>query len=102
MDKTVCRFDCWSVKESKNYKGKKQDEEITLSAATQTYGEDANTEINNFSMYTPSGRFEMTVTNPNVFGFFKPGFSYYLEISEVPIEKQSQEIQNFVSGKEQD
>ena len=30
---------------------------------------------------TPSGKLEMTVTNPSVAGWFKPGESYYLDFS---------------------
>ncbi len=40
-------------------------------------------EDNQFSEATPSGRMEMLVSNPAVEGFFKPGKSYYLDITEV-------------------
>jgi len=100
MNEVLCRFDCWSVKESKDYKGEKQDEEIRLGVATSIPGdEDTADEVNNFSEYTPSGELMFTVTNKAVFGHFKPGFSYYLTIKEVPLEKQSQYIQDFVNGK---
>jgi len=99
MDKTICRFDCWSVKESKNYKGEKQDEEVHLNAVSSVNGEEHNAaEVNNFSEYTPSGDLKFTVTNKAVFGMFKPGFSYYLTIEEVPLERQSQYIQDYVNG----
>lgn len=101
MDKTICRFDCWSVKESKDYKGVKQDEEIHLGAVASVNGEEHNAvEVNNFSEYTPAGKLEFTVTNKAVFGLFKPGFSYYLTIEEVPLEGQSQYIQDYVNSVE--
>ena len=100
MDKTICRFDCWSVRESKNYKGEKYSEEISMSAVTSVNGEEHNAaEVNNFSEYTPSGKLDFTVTNKAVFGLFKEGHSYYLTIEEVPLEKQAQHIQDFVNGK---
>lgn len=34
-----------------------------------------------WSKYTPSGRLEMTITNPLAHGAFVPGKSYYLDIS---------------------
>lgn len=90
----LCRFECWDVKERKDWKGDKQDEEITLSAVTSMPESEDNAEVNNFSEYTPSGKFEMVVTNPAVFGSFIPGNHYYLEIKEVPMEKQPQWIQD--------
>ncbi len=101
VNQTKCRFDCWNVKESRDYKGEKTEEEITLSAATSLPGEESDTEINQFSKYTPVGRMEMTVTNPEIWGFFKAGHSYYLNIEEVPMEKQPQYIQDFIAGKEE-
>ena len=99
MSKTICRFDCWAVKESKDYKGVKTEEEVSMGAATSIpEGEDNAEEINSFSEYTPSGKFDIIVTNPAVFGTFKPGFSYYLTIEEVPLEKQFQHIQDYVNG----
>ena len=39
-------------------------------------------ENKSFSKYTPSGKLELMITNPNAEGFFKPGKEYYLDISE--------------------
>lgn len=39
-------------------------------------------ENKSFSQFTPSGLLEMHVTNPAAHGFFKPGHSYYLDITE--------------------
>jgi hypothetical protein len=39
-------------------------------------------ENESFSMYTPSGKIEMHITNPNCIGFFKVGKEYYVEFKE--------------------
>lgn len=36
-----------------------------------------------YSTYTPNGNLELTITNPTLRGFFKPGKSYVLDIEEV-------------------
>lgn len=39
-------------------------------------------ENKSFSMYTPSGKIEMHITNPEAIGFFKPSKEYYVEFRE--------------------
>lgn len=39
-------------------------------------------ENKSFSLYTPSGKIEMHITNPNCIGFFVPGKEYYVEFKE--------------------
>lgn len=39
-------------------------------------------EDNSFASATPSGKLELTVDNKEVHGFFKPGKSYYIDITE--------------------
>lgn len=100
MSTILCRFDCWNVLEAKDFKGDKVSEEVHLHAATMIPGDEDNAkEINSFSEYTPSGKLEFTVTNKAVFGHFRPGFSYYLNIEEVPMEKQPQYIKEHFEGK---
>ena len=41
-------------------------------------------EDNSFASATPSGKMELSVDNKAVHGFFKPGKSYYVDITEVP------------------
>lgn len=45
---------------------------------------DGTKENASFSKFTPSGSFEMFVTNEKLFGAFKPGAEYYLDFKEVP------------------
>ena len=45
-------------------------------------------EDNSFSKATPGGKLELTVDNPAVKGFFKPGRKYYVDITECPEEAQ--------------
>lgn len=37
-----------------------------------------------FSQYTPSGKLELMITNPDALGKFVPGKEYFLNISEAP------------------
>lgn len=45
-------------------------------------------EDNSFSRSTPGGKLELTVDNPAVKGFFKPGRKYYIDIVECPEDAQ--------------
>lgn len=45
-------------------------------------------EDNSFASATPVGKLELTVDNPQVKGFFKPGRKYYVDIHECPEEAQ--------------
>lgn len=39
-------------------------------------------ENKSFSLYTPSGKIEMHITNPEAIGFFQPSKEYYVEFKE--------------------
>lgn len=54
-------------------------QKVALSAQYSSSKED-----NQFAAATPSGTLEMTISNPAVFGFLKPGKQYYLEFTEAP------------------
>ena len=41
-----------------------------------------SSENKSFSMYTPSGEFTLTITNPDALGYFTPGLEYYVNIAE--------------------
>jgi len=43
---------------------------------------DGSEENKEFWKYTPQGRLEMTVTNPNAVDFFQPGTEYYIDFSK--------------------
>jgi hypothetical protein len=51
---------------------------IHLEAVTSGPGNES------WSQYTPSGKLEMTVTNPDAAGFFVPGKVVYLDFTEAP------------------
>lgn len=76
--KTRCKF---TVEKVTRYQGKF--EQITLNAVHGGLSE----EDKSFSAFTPSGKLEITVTNPVVVGTFEPGKSYYLDLIPVPEEK---------------
>ncbi len=47
---------------------------------------DSNTpEDNTYSKYTPSATLQMSVTNPSLFGYFRPGKKYYLDFVPMDI-----------------
>lgn len=43
-------------------------------------------ENKSFSAATPSGKLELMITNPEAYGSFVPGKSYYITIEEAPAE----------------
>lgn len=51
-------------------------------------GGNTSKEDNSFAGATPTGSMKMTVDNPAVKGFFKPGRKYYIDIIECPEEAQ--------------
>lgn len=51
-------------------------------------GGQTSAEDNSFSKATPGGKLELTVDNPSVKGFFKPGRKYYIDIVECPEDAQ--------------
>jgi hypothetical protein len=75
MEQIRAKFYCHSVK-SDEY-----GEHVKLSAVYGTDDKD-NEENNQFCEATPSGEFEMLVSNPSAKGFIKEGKEYYLDISE--------------------
>lgn len=70
---TRCKFKCNKLIQTEN------GEEIHMEPVTSDC-----TENESFSKWTPSGSFWISVTNPKLFGSFKPGQCYYLDISEAP------------------
>lgn len=51
-------------------------------------GGQTSKEDNSFAQATPGGKLELSVDNPAVKGFFKPGRKYYIDIVECPEEAQ--------------
>jgi hypothetical protein len=45
------------------------------------FGDDGTDENNTYSKWTPTARFEMIVTNPNLFDKFKAGEEYYVDFT---------------------
>lgn len=51
--------------------------------------EDGIPENKRFNKYTPFGKLEISITNPDAMGFLQPGKSYYLDFTEVTDEPAS-------------
>lgn len=47
-----------------------------------SYPVDGSDEDNTFARWTPNGRLELMVANPNLFGAFKVGEEYYLDFTQ--------------------
>lgn len=58
-------------------------EVIGFQAVTGKANADGVSEDNTYAKYTPSVNASFTVTNPNLYGKFKPGQSYYVDFTEV-------------------
>lgn len=73
MKNVRCKFTCREVKKTESA------ETVSLSPVSSGTPED-----NTYSKYTPCGSLELSITNEAVFGFFKPGKAYYLDVEQVP------------------
>lgn len=80
MDKVRAKLTCMSVEETTDgaTSPKKTGEYIKFQAV---YDSNNSPEDNNFSKYTPFAEYSMSVTNPNVYGFFVSGKAYYFDIT---------------------
>ena len=63
-------------------RGEGGSETLTMYPVAGTFDKDGNSEDNTFARWSPSGKFEMTITNPNLFGKFKAGEKYYLDFTK--------------------
>lgn len=46
------------------------------------FGPNGESEDNTYARYSPSGELKLTITNPELFGKFKPGQKFYLNFTE--------------------
>ena len=59
-------------------------EQLTMMAVTsKPFDADGASEDNSFARWTPMGKLEMTVNNPNLIGQFKEGDEFYIEFTKV-------------------
>ena len=79
MTKARCKFRVGSVVRSVGASADSDYETIKLHAH---YDPD-DPEDTRFSRATPSGNLEFTLSNPNLLGKFRPGETYYLDLSPV-------------------
>ena len=79
MSKTIqCKFRCGTVAQIDQ--GTTTIEQVKLHAVSGKENEP-------WSKWTPTGTFEITITNPDAKGAFVPGKNYLLEITEAPAEQ---------------
>jgi hypothetical protein len=53
--------------------------QVEMSPVFGSYGDGADNEI--WSKYTPSGKIEMTITNPGAIDLFEPGKAYFVDFN---------------------
>ena len=51
-------------------------------ARSGSYPADGSDEDNTFAKFSPSGRFELTIANPNLIGQFEVGQRYYVDFTQ--------------------
>ena len=72
-----------SVAENRDTEGRVTFEQINMApVCTKPFDADGNSEDNTYARWTPSGRIDLTITNPNLFGKIKPGQRFYLHFTE--------------------
>ena len=56
------------------------------------FGPDGESEDNTYARWTPSATLEMSVTNPELVGTFKPGTAFYVDFTEAPEPRPPSEV----------
>ena len=95
MSKLVrAKFHCNKVTDQGGFynDGEKDVEFVSLNvelSAVMAEKEEGIDENNSFNQATPFGELKITIDNPAVKDFFKPGVQYYLDISPAPRDLQA-------------
>ncbi len=87
-------FECTEVKPSTDFSGEKTQENINMIPATPQKGNLLS--VGEF----PNGRIRFIIDNPDSFGFYKIGFQYTVEVTELAKTKQPERIQDLLDGKD--
>lgn len=77
ISKVRAKFRCESVTEHDAGTGAAPQRAISL---VPVYGKDGSANAE-WSKWTPNGSCKLTITNPDVVGFFRPGGEYYLDFT---------------------
>jgi hypothetical protein len=59
-------------------------EKLTFNAVCKSggYPSDGSDEDNTYALFSPSARLDITITNPALYGKFKPGKKFYVDFTE--------------------
>ncbi len=60
-------------------------ETVTFNAVAGTFGPNGESEDNTYARWTPSGEIKLGITNPDLYGKFKPGQKFYVDFTEADI-----------------
>jgi len=86
--KIRAKFECFKINEA--FEGdEKVHEEVQMRAVTE-----GSEENKSFSKWTPAGGFDLFITNPDAFGFYKEGEEYYLDSTPSTGEVSAPQINN--------
>ena len=77
---TRCKMKVNQVTYTKNQEGTVDSENVQLSAV---YSNDPQAENNQWSKWTPSASFSITINNPNAIGKLSNGHEYYVDFIPV-------------------
>jgi hypothetical protein len=53
-------------------------------SSNNPFGPNGESEDNTYARYTPGGNVTLNITNPDLFGKFKPGKKFYVDFTEAP------------------
>jgi len=77
MSKMRAKLKLISVTSGENHEALK----FTAVAKTGAYPEDGSDEDNTYAKFSPQASLDITITNPELVGKFKPGEKYYVDFS---------------------
>ena len=83
MSKMRAKIQLHSVKQVLSTDGTVVAEELSGNPVCGSFGPNGESEDNTFARYTPCGRVELTINNPDLMGKFKPGQKFYVDFTEV-------------------
>lgn len=77
------KFQIYSVASNLDHTGEKGSETLGMNPVCKSgaYPPDGLDEDNTFAKWSPSGNLSLTITNPALWGQFKPGQKFYLDFS---------------------
>lgn len=64
------------------FQGGQEKLELSCVTGNKPFGPSGESEDNTFARYSPSGGLNITISNPDLYGKFKPGQKFYIDFTE--------------------